>query len=491
MKLDYTTFAPVTGNMLSGRFPDNAEIGVILRRLTAQFPGKLRYFEAGQSVEGRPVHAAVLSDFSAPPEAKSHVVFSGAEHGTEKNAATTILALIERLLTGGEEEAEILRAQELTLIPVVNPDGYDTVAFTNRNGVNLFADYRFDCGPSQPESRALAAVLENSMPELFVSVHGHAHDETKIRLTESTGIAFTTRTSRCHSHELVEAVNRAAESAGYPQDRGEEDSQRILAALNQAPEHSFEAFDREECTSATWAYHRFHALAMSMEVVYLKSGVLRLMEFLRGGMRCWAGEAQIGYPAWVISRWNHLFLTPAGDNTAIRRQNRIHLWRNNIQITLFANTPGYAGTFFGGVAFGYAAMRQLHELSEKPYRLAPSLDVLLDFLTPETGTRQQFAAATEMLFHEAEAAYFIEPCARQNINAPSAAPPAAVRLLYRLPVDAEIAECRAGGRPNPPYRLFSQGLYRYLSVEIPMRPEWAIGSLYIEYRRKKCLNERN
>ncbi len=481
MKFDYTTFAPLGANTLAGHFPDNAGVGAALQRMEREFPDCVRYFEAGSSVEGRPIHAAVITNFHAEAEAKSHVVFSGAEHGTERNAAMTILEMIVELLQGDAEAAAILRTQEVTVVPVVNPDGYDQTAFTNRNGVNLFADYHFHAPPSQPESQALARVLEQSMPELFVSVHGHALDETKIRMTESTGIAFTNRACRCYSRELVETVNRAAEAAGFPQDRGEEDSQRILPRLNQAPEHSFEAFDRDECTSATWAYHQFHSLAMSIEVSYRASGILRLREFLRCGMRCWPGENSPGYPAWVAARSNHLFLTPAGATLAERRKNRIILWRNNRRITLFANTPGVLGYFFGGATFGYGFMRKLHELSERPYQTAPQLDRLLDFLRTGHETSQAFSPEAAALFHEAEAAFSIEPSALQSLDEPDITPPTAIRLTYRMPADATLVECRCDGQLSSSYNVFDQTPYRWLSVDIPLRPDWPVGSLYIHY----------
>ena len=66
-------------------------------------------------------------------------------------------------------------------MPVANPDGLERSDRLNRHGVDLnrnFAadnrldSHRFGLTPlSEPESRAIAAVIETHQPQLIVSIH--------------------------------------------------------------------------------------------------------------------------------------------------------------------------------------------------------------------------------------------------------------------------------------------------------------------------------
>ena len=54
-------------------------------------------------------------------------------------------------------------------MPVVNPDSWEDPRFNNVNDVNLYADFSLDSEPTQPESMAVADILERMQPELFCS----------------------------------------------------------------------------------------------------------------------------------------------------------------------------------------------------------------------------------------------------------------------------------------------------------------------------------
>ncbi|MBQ6474307.1 MAG: hypothetical protein IJJ33_20165 [Victivallales bacterium] len=471
--IDYQTFVSQQTTGLEGQYPQVSEIYEYLRESGVRFPQWVRFCHVGDSVSGRPLGCVTVSDFSVSGEEKNHVVFSGAEHGQERNAAVVLLQLMAWLLSGTEDSRELLQHTEITLFPVVNADGYEAVAFPNRNHVNLFTDYSFDQLPTQPETQALARVLEESQPELFVSVHGHSLDETKVRLTESTGVAFTTRTSRCHHRALLERVVQAAEQKGYPQDRGEEDSQRLLAALPKAPYHSFDSFDREEesCTSAVWAYHRFHSLAMSMEVNYIASGVLRLKEFLRCGLANWEDGEESGYPVWHLARADHLFLTPDGATLAERRQNRVQLWQGIESVTMFQGCPTLKEWIIGGVGLGYPAMRALHELSSQPYRTAPPASALLAFL-----------GRAYPDFETSSVAYHIEPCALRNLQSEDAGPKVtSVRLVYRLQA-GETVEClEVNGESAEPSVLAGKN-WNWVRFSVPLKATRPIGDFWLHIK---------
>lgn len=464
--IDYEQFTSISASSLQADYPSNEEMGVLLQTAANTLPGYAEYFSAGSSVDGRPLHGLLLTDKEYSDDHKSQVVLAAAEHGTEKNAAMVLLLLI-RELTETPVGRQILQHQKLVLLPVVNPDGYDHCAFTNRNGVNLFADFHFDRPPSQPEAKILAEILDRFMPELFVSVHGHCFDQNRLRGTESTGIAFTTRTTRCYSRELVELANQAAEEAGFPQDRGEEDSQRILPEILQAPYHSFESFDRLECTSPLYAYHRCHSLSMSMEVMHNQSGVIRLMALLKAGERTWDGMGR-GYPAWVVNRANHLFLVPGGKNLSACRVNRIRLWQRNFENTLFYSSPEQLGFFFGGASCGIGLLRELHELSSKPYRVPPSCASLRQYLEQSVAEKYQFSSGHEAILAESEAAFTIEPSVLQMPDQPSAGEPPEMALLFRMPANSRIVSCSLAGRATAATEFSLTRTDRYLWIRIPL-----------------------
>ncbi len=481
--IDYEQFTTIGASSLQAAFPSNEEIGTHLQTAALVLPQYAEYFLAGWSVDGRPIHSLLLTDKEFSDDNKSQVVLSAAEHGTEKNAAVVLLLLI-RELTETPVGREILQHQKLVLLPVVNPDGYEHCAFTNQNGINLFADFHFDRAPSQPEAKILAGILDRFMPELFVSVHGHCLDQTRLRGTESTGIAFTTRTTRCYSRELVEMANQAAEEAGFPQDRGEEDSQRILPEILQAPYHSFESFDRLECTSPLYAYHHCHSLSMSMEVMHNQSGVIRLMALLKAGERTWDGMGR-GYPAWVVNRANHLFLVPGGKNLSECRVNRIKLWQRNFENTLFYSSPEHLGFFFGGAACGMKLLRELHELSSKPYRVPPTCASLRQYLDRCVAEKYQFSACHEAILAESEAAFVIEPSVLQMPEQPPAGEPAEMALLFRMPAESRIVSCTLAGQESAGTEFPLTCTDRYLWIRLPLPVmQNPISSFAIHYQSK-------
>jgi hypothetical protein len=284
---------------------------------------------------------------------------------------------------------------------------------------------------------------------------------------ESTGVAFTTRTTRCYSRELVELANRAAEAAGFPQDRGEEDSQRILPEIPQAPYHSFESYDRLECTSPVYAYHRCHSLSMSMEVIHNQSGVIRLMALLEAGEQTWDGMGR-GYPAWVVNRANHLFLVPGGKNLSECRVNRTKLWQRNFENTLFYSSPEQLGFFFGGAACGIKYLRELHELSPKPYRIPPSCASLRKYLEQSVAEQYQFSHEHEAILTESEATFVIEPSVLRMQVEPSAGVLPEMALLFRMPADSRIVSCSLGGRATTTAEFQLTRTDNYLWIRLPL-----------------------
>ena len=476
MRIIYDRWAPVK-NLNSRRiFPSVTEITATLEKFGKDFPGMADFSVVGTSVGGRPIPCLVLTDHAVDDSRKSHVVISGCEHGTEKNAATTILKLAGWLLDtpGGKK---ILGKEKIALLPVVNADGYDEVSFSNMNGVNLFADFYFDRKPKQPEAAALASVLDEFSPELFVSVHGTWLDE-RFRMVESTNVAYTSSLCRCYNREFAERANFAAEKAGYSQDRGEEDLQRILVQIPSDPHHSFGAYNRVESTSVTYAYHKYHSLSMSIEVKFDESGFIRLRSMLESGLLRWKGQGYNGFPNSVISAGGHLFLVSYGKNMEERRKNRIGLWENNYRYTLFSAVPERYGIFFGGIASGEKVRTELHEISpDGPCTLNDMTGYLKSFHDID------FAFAKDELdsMKDSDMGYYLEPSAFKKHDTPDSGNELSGALRIRLSGKVRVQELLVNGKvvKEGGYRLYREKNLSW--VEIPLSGHSGIMAFILKY----------
>jgi protein MpaA len=125
----------------------------------------------GRSVEGRPIDAHLLGDGPLV------VLFLATIHGDE--AAGT--PLLERLHERLRAESRLLAGRRAVIVPVANPDGLARGTRANARGVDLnrnFPSPNFRAGSSggrtalsEPESRALHALLTEHRPARIVSLH--------------------------------------------------------------------------------------------------------------------------------------------------------------------------------------------------------------------------------------------------------------------------------------------------------------------------------
>lgn len=125
----------------------------------------------GRSVEGRPLTCYVWGD-----GARS-VLIMASIHGTE-GAGTP---LVEKLMEWLPAHREQWAAYTVWVLPVANPDGLAARQRFNARGIDLNRNFpaanredneRFGLTPlSEPESQALAALIERIQPEWIVSIH--------------------------------------------------------------------------------------------------------------------------------------------------------------------------------------------------------------------------------------------------------------------------------------------------------------------------------
>lgn len=125
----------------------------------------------GRSVEERPLTCYVWGNGSRP------VLIMASIHGTE-GAGTP---LVEKLMEWMRTHPEHWAAYTVFVLPVANPDGLAAGVRFNARGVDLNRNFpatnredtqRFGLTPlSEPESQALAAMIERINPEWIVSIH--------------------------------------------------------------------------------------------------------------------------------------------------------------------------------------------------------------------------------------------------------------------------------------------------------------------------------
>jgi murein peptide amidase A len=121
---------------------------------------------AGQSVQGRDMEVLVRS-VDAP---QRRVLVIGGLHGNEPVTPPAVRGLVR---------AEIPADVEVWLVPVANPDGSAAGTRCNANGVDLNRNFAWqwrssDGGPaplSEPETQAVAALIEDLMPDVVVWIH--------------------------------------------------------------------------------------------------------------------------------------------------------------------------------------------------------------------------------------------------------------------------------------------------------------------------------
>lgn len=323
--------------------PSLEQLADKLRHLAQQLPDCVRHAVVGHSVAGHDLHLVEVSDFGLPDEDKQVALFFGAEHGNEHSSTTALLTLLDWLVT--PEAEHIRRRQRVLLVPCVNPDGYDTFHFQNMNGVNLYADYSLTGEPTQPESRAIWEIINREQPEVIGACHGAWRVVRYAFFENCQGSYGTSRFDRTHSRLFAEEVLRACEEAGYPQDRMEEDCERILSPLPGFENHSFRS--GEGITAGVYAYNCFHSMLFSMEIMYEQSGLAKLRKILELGNEPWRYEQDVGYPVRVVLPPEPFAVAAYGQTAARRRRSRVELWQNNSALTRYQLPQPQSETLFG------------------------------------------------------------------------------------------------------------------------------------------------
>jgi len=189
-----------------------AEIVAYLQNVSSLYPNLATFVPSiGLSVEGRNIPAIVIS--GSPSNNK--IWFNGGQHAREWIGPATVMYIVHHLLSEyGKDErvTKIVDEVEFTIVPMVNPDGYEYTWTTNRlwrknrkrnndgsYGVDLnrnwddhwggagsssnpSSDTYHGTGPfSEPESKATSNYLSQLFPNVLAAIDFHSYSQLVLR----------------------------------------------------------------------------------------------------------------------------------------------------------------------------------------------------------------------------------------------------------------------------------------------------------------------
>jgi hypothetical protein len=161
----------------------------MMNQFALNYPDICRIVDAGNSVNGRKLLFAVISDNVNVREAEPQFMYSSTMHGDETTGYVLMLRLIDSLLTSYGTDARITNLVnniEIWINPNSNPDGTyyggnNTVANARRynaNGIDINRNFPTPAGsPSgsrQVETQAMITIADSNNFVLSANFHGGA-----------------------------------------------------------------------------------------------------------------------------------------------------------------------------------------------------------------------------------------------------------------------------------------------------------------------------
>jgi hypothetical protein len=164
----------------------------MMNQFASDYPELCRIVDIGNTVQGRDLLFAVISDNVNVEEDEPEVMYTSSIHGDEVTAYVLMLHLIDSLLTGYGSDSLVTRlvdSCEIWINPLANPDGtyingnssivYPTRA--NANGVDMNRNYpdpedgnHPDGNSWQPETISFMNYADNHSPVISINFHGGA-----------------------------------------------------------------------------------------------------------------------------------------------------------------------------------------------------------------------------------------------------------------------------------------------------------------------------
>jgi len=349
-------------------WPPYEKLVAVLEKWGSEHEDIMTLEKLGDSKEGRPVYAILLTDPEAEDDNKEHAFVTAFHSGIERSATTTVMAIIEWFLSGDATAREILQRQVVVCLPVPDPDRYVKGEFSP-----IYGAWTLD-GPSDPKNLPEAVFVQRLMdrfqPELHADIHGTNLEFERYIMFESSGTSYSNNALRPYHRDIIRQMDEAALEEGYPSDTGECDAERIFFGPGLANMQSRCWIGQPRFYGATYAYYHFHTLISASEVGWERSGVLRHRRLLQIGNERWPGEYYPGYPTRIILGNTHARITAYGRTAAERRRSRVELWNRQGEFTFGTLDPAVEGKAMCVLATTAAA--------DKAYFPNPVLKTLLE-----------------------------------------------------------------------------------------------------------------
>jgi hypothetical protein len=316
----------------------------------------MRLETLGRSAQGRALYAIRLTDARANDTDKEHALVTALHSGRERSASTTVLSMIEWLLSDEAVAREVLRRQVVVALPIPDPDRYEAGKISP-----VYGAWTLD-GPRDPdrspEAVAVQRMMDQYQPEVHADIHGANLDFARYIMFENSGASYSNVALRPYHRDIIRQMDEAALAEGYGSDTAECDAERLFWGPDVDQMRSKTWFGRARVYAAIYCYYRYHTLISASEVGWERSGVLRHRRLLQIGNETWPGEYAAGYPTRVIMSNMHAQLTAYGATAAARRASRVELWNKLPQLTLGMVDPMVEGRATCACATSPAAARK-------------------------------------------------------------------------------------------------------------------------------------
>ena len=158
------------------------QIIALMDSLATAFPGICKKTVFGLTPQGRQLACLKISDNVTLDENEPEVLFDAGIHGDEIGGPENLIRFARHLCTSYESDPEIsdlVNSREITIYPMVNPDGRVNMSRYNSNFVDCNRDwgYMWDgegnspSAFSQPETRTVRNCLNNHRFVIHVTYH--------------------------------------------------------------------------------------------------------------------------------------------------------------------------------------------------------------------------------------------------------------------------------------------------------------------------------
>ena len=348
---------PSCNKVFSARAYEN-----LMRKAASSGFGRLEI--PGKSVEGDPVYALTLSDFSVEDDLKFHILIAGLHVGGERAALLAFRDAIRFLLR--KSSRKYLERFAITLMPVVNPygcfrktedqyhlnsSGYDM--YTGRHGKSFhYPELSLVDPEHEPELAAFCKVIDQVKPEILLDWHG-ASGLPGTTMRETLGASLSNHLITPWGTRLLAAMRQEVckgKSAVF-------DLEEYLERIPAPPEYRAMYPSRVRPSNAVfypdlYATIRYHAMPIVMEIGQAETGwraLKGLMDYALNPPPEYRGSLPVDH---VGVDFGAIVASSHGKTPGERRRSRCELQEKSPSFLTFYLTPMRIGEVGAALVLG-------------------------------------------------------------------------------------------------------------------------------------------